>query len=320
VACFVAAVGPRLWRGHGPKILFQRHGGIGDIICSFPAVLALREKYPGATIIYRCWHEFAAIVRMGQVADQVVPSFGYPFVPSRCEGLFDLALRPQPTGQPRVHVVDDFCRILGLTPRERQPRLIVPTALATSVGCRLQGLGARGPLVGFHTGPSWKVREWTTTGWEELVAWLVHERHTTVLQLGTTIPTGGEPASIARIAGAVDWVGKLSLDETVASIQACDLFVGIDSGLLHIAGAVGTPCVGLFGPIDPALRLPPETPSIGVVADVPCLGCHHRSPQLHWQDGCPYDIQCMRTLSVERVTAACDRLLGLKNANARLRN
>ena len=38
-------------------------------------------------------------------------------------------------------------------------------------------------------------------------------------------------------------------------LSLCELFVGINSGLLHLAGAVGTPSVGLFGPVDPALRL-----------------------------------------------------------------
>ena len=87
-------------------------------------------------------------------------------------------------------------------------------------------------------------------------------------------------------------------------LSLCDGFVGIDSGLLHMAGAVGTPAVGLFGPVDPALRLPPTTPAVAVTAppsEVPCLGCHHRMPRLHWKTGCPHDIACMRQLSPDAV-------------------
>jgi hypothetical protein len=53
-------------------LLFCRPAGIGDIICSFPAVLALRERHPDAIIIYCTHWHFREIVQMGQVADYIV--------------------------------------------------------------------------------------------------------------------------------------------------------------------------------------------------------------------------------------------------------
>ena len=85
-----------------------------------------------------------------------------------------------------------------------------------------------------------------------------------------------------------DWIGKLSMDQMLALLKEADLFVGIDSGMLHMAGAVRTACVGIFGPTDPACRMPIGSPAIGVTAQVPCLGCHHNAGGPgHWISGCP---------------------------------
>jgi ADP-heptose:LPS heptosyltransferase len=127
--------------------------------------------------------------------------------------------------------------------------------------------------------------------------------------LGSDMDTARGLVRTPRIAGTEDWVDKLSLEESIAALEQLDLFVGIDSGLLHAAGAVGIPTVGLFGPSDPRLILPPETPSIGVVSDAPCLGCQHRLPRLHWRDGCPNNIQCMTGLTAENALNACVKLL-----------
>jgi ADP-heptose:LPS heptosyltransferase len=72
---------------------------------------------------------------------------------------------------------------------------------------------------------------------------------------------------------------------------------------------VGTPVVGLFGAVNPLFRLPPESPASGIVADVPCLFCHHRTPIEHWKTGCPYDIRCMKLLEPESVFAAINDIL-----------
>lgn len=55
---------------------------------------------------------------------------------------------------------------------------------------------------------------------------------------------------IAALPGAVDLAGRVSLPEAAACLARCALFVGNDSGLMHLAAAAGTPTLGLFGPTD----------------------------------------------------------------------
>ncbi len=53
---------------------------------------------------------------------------------------------------------------------------------------------------------------------------------------------------LAALPGAIDLTGRLSLPEASACLMRCRLFVGNDSGLMHLAAAAGTPTLGLFGP------------------------------------------------------------------------
>jgi ADP-heptose:LPS heptosyltransferase len=52
---------------------------------------------------------------------------------------------------------------------------------------------------------------------------------------------------LAALPDAIDLVGRLSLPEVAACLRRCRLFIGNDSGLMHIAAAAGTPTLGLFG-------------------------------------------------------------------------
>jgi ADP-heptose:LPS heptosyltransferase len=65
-------------------------------------------------------------------------------------------------------------------------------------------------------------------------------------------PGAGERAMaapvLAALPGAIDLVGVLSLPEAAACLARCALFIGNDSGLMHLAAAAGAPTLGLFGP------------------------------------------------------------------------
>ena len=115
--------------------------------------------------------------------------------------------------------------------------------------------------------------------------------------------------AVGTIPGAVSLVDALSVEECLATIARAKLFIGIDSGLLHIAACTRTPSVAVWGPTSPQFFYAPEVRKNFVVSAVACQGCYHRLPRLHWVTGCPHDIECMRTLPVDAVLAACLRQL-----------
>jgi ADP-heptose:LPS heptosyltransferase len=216
----------------------------------------------------------------------------------------------------RIHLTEEFRKSFGLPGLDDTAVCLEVTPKATKeVRKWLQSNGlADRPLVVIHTGPTWKIREWPVEHWTELVKVLKSEFRVAVVQIGQDSFASGETCLSPRVAGAIDRVGELSLDQMLALLKAADLFVGIDSGMLHLAGTVRTSCVGIFGPTDPHCRLPTGSPAVGVTAEVPCIGCHHdvNGPG-HWITGCPHDIRCMSDLTVENVFRACSGFLKISS-------
>ena len=74
---------------------------------------------------------------------------------------------------------------------------------------------------------------------------------------------------LAALPGAIDLAGRLSLPEAAACLARCRLFVGNDSGLMHLAAAAGTPTLGLFGPTPASEYAPTGRNAAAVVAPGP---------------------------------------------------
>jgi ADP-heptose:LPS heptosyltransferase len=128
------------------------------------------------------------------------------------------------------------------------------------------------------------------------------EYNAVIIQFGTSIRDG--LSGYDKLTGVQPVTNRRKGEEVVALIAICDLIIAIDSGPVHLAGAVGTPVIGLFGPLDPLTILPPESPALGLFSDVPCLFCFNRTPVINWLTGCPNDIACMKNLGCHTVFEA----------------
>jgi len=111
-----------------------------------------------------------------------------------------------------------------------------------------------------------------------------HERRERVVELGHVDVGGPETGSILELA---------------ALYEACDLVIGVDTGPLHLAAALGVPVVGLYGPKDPAIYAPWDART-GAAAPlvrrpVYCSPCNRRT--------CT-NIICMPAIQVGDVVAA----------------
>ena len=109
---------------------------------------------------------------------------------------------------------------------------------------------------------------------------------------------------------AVNLCGRTSLSELAAVLQRCDLLVGADSGVLHLAAAVNTPTAALFGPTNhhawaPAL---PAGRLAVVRSGAACSPCAYTHRGLGSPNGCP-EQTCMHMIGVEQVETAARALL-----------
>jgi heptosyltransferase-2 len=94
----------------------------------------------------------------------------------------------------------------------------------------------------------------------------------------------------------VNLAGKTPVGELPALFAACNLFVGNDSGAMHVAAAVGLPVVAIFGPTDPEGTAPVTPQQTLVQQHVSCSPCFLRH--------CPVDHRCMTRVTVDAVYAA----------------
>ena len=94
----------------------------------------------------------------------------------------------------------------------------------------------------------------------------------------------------------IDLTGKTAIADLPALLSQCHLFIGNDSGAMHVAAAVGLPIVAVFGPTDP-FGTAPVTPRSTVVQQKPyCSPCFLRR--------CPTDHRCMAAVTADMVEAA----------------
>jgi heptosyltransferase-3 len=212
---------------------------------------------------------------------------------------------------PLRHTVEsnlDALRRIGIQPGPADKRVVmVPGAAAeVHVGTLLreQGLEA-GQFIHLHPASRWLFKCWPAEKVAALADMLNERGHRIVL---TAAPDDKEKALIAAVLAAckskpLDLSGRLSLKELGALTAQARLFVGVDSAPMHIAAAMGTPTVALFGPSGDREWGPWMVPHRVVAADFSCRPCG--------LDGCGGGkvSECLTTLPVERVLAACEELL-----------
>lgn len=110
--------------------------------------------------------------------------------------------------------------------------------------------------------------------------------------------------------GAIDLSGHLTVQELGAFLETCSLFIGNDSGPMHVAAAVGTPVVALFGPGVPEKTAPFVDPAqyIAVTKRYHCAPCRQKffkecQPS---RSGKPY---CLEDISVNEVFEAVSKMM-----------
>lgn len=123
----------------------------------------------------------------------------------------------------------------------------------------------------------------------------------------------GEAIRRSRIPGTMmlNCAGMLSIGELIALFEQCNLLLTNDSGPMHIAAAVGTPVVALFGPESPQFYGPAGNARVvyKAIECSPCLNMYNAKMFV-----CPYHARCMREISVGEVLVAVNEMLETSSA------
>jgi heptosyltransferase-2/heptosyltransferase-3 len=167
-----------------------------------------------------------------------------------------------------------------------------------------------GPWIGVHSSGGRESKQWHLDRFAEVARTLARERNATVVLTGSPADRPLVDA-VKRGLGAVrviDAAGELDLVVLAALLAKLDLFVTGDTGPMHLAAAVGTPVVALFGPADPRRYGPLAEQRRVVRVDLPCSPCGQvRLPPERCRGHVP---DCMDGITVGAVVTAANELLG----------
>ncbi|MBN1492522.1 MAG: lipopolysaccharide heptosyltransferase II [Candidatus Omnitrophica bacterium] len=165
-------------------------------------------------------------------------------------------------------------------------------------------------LVGFVLNASlhWRTKRWPLSLFVELAERLQSELKVRVVLIGdASNKRYAEQFLLQTETDTVDLVGKTSIREMIALISRLDCLVSGDTAPIHVASAVNTKTVALFGPTDPRRHVPPGGECVVIKRNLSCMPCYKRT--------CRH-INCMKQITVEEVFQAVQRCLAAKTVKA----
>jgi heptosyltransferase III len=267
------------------RILVIRGGAIGDFILTLPAIKLLRDGFPAAHLEILGYKHIVALATMSgyvdatrsieygalssffssdsELAPDLVDYFGgfqqvisYLFDPEQIfsNNLKRAGVRNLIVGSAKITDEEHAARQLARPLESLALYLTDPAAVVSPNDPR----NVVRSLIAIHPGSGSEKKNWPLERFIELTAALFRSNEDSRLLL-----IGGEAdeeraTQLARALPreGVNVVTSLPLPDLAGVLQNCGLFIGHDSGISHLAAAVNTPCLLLFGPTDPAIWAP----------------------------------------------------------------
>jgi heptosyltransferase-2 len=316
------------------RVLVRAPNWVGDVVLSLPALRDVRRRFPTArlTVLARPW--VAGLYGAVPDVDAVLESRGHSADVASLRGAFDLAillpnsfaaaLVPWRAGIPHRWGYGTDGRSLLLTRRCRVPssvrggsQVYYYRAMLEGLGLAVEGppdaslscpeewsaegralLGGDGPFVGVNPGAFYgTAKRWPPERFAAAAQIVARRLGATVAIVGAAAerPLGEAIASMLQVPSRV-LCGETTLASLVGVLKHLRVLLTNDSGPMHLAAAVGTPLVAVFGSTDWTETAPVGERAVLVREDVHCSPCLLRE--------CPIDHRCMTRVAADRVAAA----------------
>ncbi|MDQ6867046.1 MAG: glycosyltransferase family 9 protein [Pseudomonadota bacterium] len=293
------------------RVLVHLATGIGNIVLATPLLLALRQRfgaidlllhpdYAGVAELFRGWSALGSVFdgRAGErpsgaydVLVPAIPPFAWPRFAAHYRGRGNAVVRPPDAlfYQDEQGYYLAFAEQLGWRP-DRRPDCFLPVAPAGIAGVTAETL---------ILAPGCKTGQMAKKRWPHFLA--LAALFPDVVIIGTEddlLFANGAPMRFPEHVRSL--IGNLSLKELAGVLAACGAVVANDSGIGHIAAAVGVPTILVFGPTpDKALGTLPSNATV-LRQGLACEPCWFGNRFA----ACGGRITCLRELSATRVTAA----------------
>jgi ADP-heptose:LPS heptosyltransferase len=268
--------------GRPPRLLVLRALGLGDLLTAAPALRALADAFPGHRRLLACPRELAGLAELTGAVDEVVDARPLEPLPTSLHGV-DVAVNlhgrgPQshlllgrlepkrliafangaarffegPRWRPGEHERVRWCRLLEESSVPADPSRLDLPAPPIRVPARLRGLTI------VHPGAAAPARRWPAARFAAVArAEGAAGRRVAITGARSEAALAREVARLAGLPGAAVLAGRTGVRELAALVDTAERVVCGDTGMAHLATAMRTPSVLLFGPVSPGLWGPP---------------------------------------------------------------
>lgn len=206
------------------------------------------------------------------------------------------------------HQAQYWLDLVGLLGADTQPQ---PAQMTTAAITGIDIPEKSGVRVVIHPGSGGYslARRWSPESFAQVADTLHNEHNAQIILIGT--PDDDTAAVKAAMQHEpLDLTGKTSLGQIATLLKDTDLYIGADSGVMHIAATIGTPLVAIFGPSNHEAYGPwtPHSPSIVIRSAPECSPCSYVGHGIGLRHGCAART-CMRMVTPEQVIDAANAVL-----------
>jgi len=264
-----------------PRVLVARCRGIGDILMTLPALATLKSNDGIAEYVYATSPACAKLLRGSRAVDKTIilnyqhPTSGFPRLPMDTEGfsaVHNLINRVDFDKESAyIKRTEMFAELLDVKKIDYSTdwKLHPLHSWRTAALAKLKEAGLSDKKVDYiavqTTADGWS-RMWPKPRWVEFVE--------LALSAGYEVALLSDKQDFDVPAGAINLTGKLSIEEYAGVIAECAIFVGPDSSGIHLAGSMDVPGIGLFGSVDPSLRIAHYDSVSAIVGKEKCVPCN----------------------------------------------
>lgn len=287
------------------NIYIRRLKGLGDVLMAALVVRTLKEKL--SSDIFKVHlvtsSGLRSVLLRLQITDSVITE-------EEIGGAFIVNLQDAVDFMPRCkeeHRLDLMARIVGLAPSEVATNFTIKLhSRRRSWAIRLLKPFAPRKTIAFAPWATAEIRSWPK--WKSFLKLLLVKGYTVVL-------LHNERVEIHKYHNLINLTGRISTMRLFSILAECDAAVVVDSGILHACGFLDIPFVGLFGPIDPKLRVAYYRRKNILFLEDSCPIC----PCWDWQEGAclntNYYLNCMKSITPRMVFSSLEDLLGTAKEN-----
>jgi len=286
------------------KLLILRFGAIGDVVHSTGLFRSIKSKYPHVAIHYAAFKTPSLNISQDPDLEKVWVAEGksYKQLWALAKKLknenFDAFINLQPgirtrifslmLGMPRtviyrktfkLHAVENFWQTGKKLFKDIELDKNLKLYIKEEAKNKISGmLDKKGKVVAFNMGvsPTRQGRRWPQQSWAKLAKMFVENCDAEIVLTGSTEDKEFSEALLSVSSKVRSFCGKLSIEENTALLSLCDLVISGDTGPLHIATAVGTPAIGLYGAAPVSRTGPYGENCRALFSQRSCVPCNRR--------------------------------------------